>query len=204
MAAVLGDLLEFSVRQTLYGQDVYNMFYYRVTSVTGFTNDGYEALENEFRDQVLATQATLQSADLQYREITLKNLSNGIDFYTETIAVDDMTGTLELAALPSYVCYTFRLLRESLATRNGYKRVAGVPEAWVTGNDFSASVTPLNNYAVELAADLIIGIATIAEPIIVRRPIVVPMGTSYVYASVGSAEYRKISTQNTRKPGSGS
>lgn len=204
MAAILGDLLEFTVRSVQSGEDIYNMYYYRVTSVTGFTDDGYQPLLDEFRDSVLHVVSNIQSNRLEYRETTLKNLSNGVDFVTEVYDIGDFTGDRDFDPLPSFVTYTFRLRRESLATRNGYKRFAGVCEDAVSGNAYVGSSTLTANIATALASDLVLGVVTIAEPVIVRRPIVIPMGTSYVYASIGSAEFQRVGTQNTRKPGSGS
>lgn len=202
MAALLGDLLQFTVFQTLAGQQCLNVYYYRVTSLTGFTNDGYEPLLGEFITQVILPTQDFQSVHVQYDSVEVRNLSNGVDFFNVSYAPGFATGDITGDVLPSYVTYTFRLVRETLATRNGYKRIAGVPESAGSANGFTPGTTLIQAYTDAVSADLVLGLVTIAEPVIVKRPISVPAG-DYVYSSIGSADFRGVGSQNTRKPGHG-
>lgn len=204
MSAALGDLLSITVKASLFGEDVYNIFYYRVTSVTGIDSSGYVPLVDEFVTQVLTPQRALQSDDVIYQEALLKNLTNGVDFAFASFAPASIGGTVAQPSMPSFLTLSFRLQRESLATNNGGKHIAGVPEGFVTGNTFVGSSSLLTDYADALAADIVVGLVTLCEPVIVKRPIPVPATIGYVYSSVGGADYRKVGTQNSRKPGSGS
>lgn len=202
MAAVLGDFLQITVLGRIFSQDVLNVYYYRVVSVTGFTNEGYETILDEFEETVITPVLAATSADYDVQEITVRNVTNGLDFLVHTFAVGALEGTSASPALPSYVNYTFRLQRESLVTRNGYKRFTGVPEDLVTGNTFvgsSALTTAIEN---GLKADLVSGVATLAEPVIMKRPLPTLVPSSHPYASIGGCDFRGIGSQNTRKAGS--
>ncbi len=87
-------------------------------------------------------------------------------------------------------------------TRNGYKRFAGLSEANVSGNTLVGLDTPVANLQTALAADIMLSVVSVAEPVIVKRPIVAPV-TSYLYSSIGSATFRSVGTQNSRKAGRG-
>lgn len=204
MAAVLGDLLQITDFQTYLGQQVLNVYYYRVVSVTGFTNDGYIPLLEEFRDNVILAVVPLQSARLMHEYVEVRNLSNGVDVFTLEIDQPGTNAAASTADLPSYVSYSFKLVRESLATRHGFKRFAGVPDTMIDGNVYTSSTALTEAVEDALAADIVIGIATIAEPVIVKRPIPASPIASYVYSSIGSAIFSLIGTQNTRKIGRGS
>lgn len=198
MAASLGDFLRITVTGDMFDQTILNVFYYRVVSLTGFTNDGYEALADDFQSKVISPVRLATSSDYVFRDMLVQNVTNEIDIYTETL---NLAGQQLLSALPSFVCYTFRLQRESVFTRNGYKRFAGVPESFVTGNEYVGTQTLIDNIAAGLYADLTSGLALLAEPVIMKRPLPTPVPSSHPYSSIGGADFRGIGTQNTRKGG---
>lgn len=201
MGALLGDLLRFTDRQTFLGQTVLNVYFYRVTSITGLDDTYLDVLGGWFKDNVVSPVAALQSASVSHTELFLENLSNGVDILT----YDDgfpIAGEASGDALPPYASYGFQLLRESRTTRNGYKRFAGVTEANQDDGIYTGGGTAITDVEDALAADVVIGLATVAEPVIVKRPFDVPVVT-FEYASIGGALFRGIGTQNTRKFGRG-
>lgn len=203
MASVLGDLWQVVDRQSYLGQTILNVYYYRVTSVTGINDDGYAAFAVWFQTTVLGPIADVQSVDLNHNLLQIRNLSNNLDLFELPIDIDgEATGGA--GSMPSYVTITYKLIRESLATRHGFKRFAGVPESQVTGNTWLTAGGSFDTaIAAALAADWVDGIVTMAEPVIVKRPISPPVGTSYIYSSIGAAQFSRLGTQNTRKAGSG-
>lgn len=202
MAANQGDLLQLTTVATYYGQQCLNVYYYRYQPVAPSADDVYEAIVDWFVDNVLEQVRQIQNVNLTYTGIEVRNLSNGVDFYNLAITPGTLSGTVTGEGLPSYVTYGFRLNRESLATRNGYKRFSGVSESQGSGNSYTPPAGNITNLTGELAEDIVIGLVTIAEPVIVKRPISVPAG-AYVYSGISSADFRGVGTQNTRKPGSG-
>lgn len=201
MAAALGDFLRFDLFGRLFGQDILNVFYYRVTSLTGFTDDGYDALLGEFQGTVMDNVVSMLSQDFKFRELVITNVTNGVDFVTQTFGASEYFGEIESPSLPSYVCFTFRLQRETLTTRNGYKRFAGCPESSVSGNEVTANLAVIPAIEAGLASDLVSGLATLCEPVIVKRPLPTLVPSSHPYSSIGGCDFRGIGSQNTRKGG---
>lgn len=202
MAAEVGDLIQLVDRQTLLGQVCLNVFYYRMVSIVDLGDDYLSDLNIMYETQVMDLALPLQSSDLLHVAREWKNLSNNLDLYTNTTVVPGESAAGG-AVMPSYVSWGFMLQRSTLATRNGFKRLAGVTDGAVEGNLPIAGAIPLlNAYAATLAADLMAGIVSVAEPVIVKRPITPPVG-AYIYSSVNEASFRALGTQNTRKSGRG-
>jgi hypothetical protein len=198
VAALLGDLLQLTDFQTYLGIDCLNVYYYRVTSITGFAFAGYNDIMQWYRDHILAQVKNQQVSGVSHNMLEIRNLSNAVDFDSLTFAPGTQVGAQPGEGLPSYVTYTFRLLRENLNTRNGYKRFVGVPESQGSGNAYSPSGAAITNICGELSSDIVAGIVLLAEPVIVKRPILTPAG-AYVYSSIGNADFRGVGSQNTRK-----
>jgi hypothetical protein len=202
VAGTLGDLIQVVDNQSYLGQQVLNVYYYRITSVTPLLDPYMGAMSEWFDANVVAAVRELQVNTLLHVSREWRNLSNGTDLFTETTVIPGDQATSDATSTPSYVSAGFMLQRESLLTRNGYKRFAGIPEGSISGNTYTEGSTFIDAVEAALAADIVVGIATIAEPVIVKRPIEVPVG-EYVYSSIGSAQFRSLGTQNTRKAGRG-
>lgn len=200
MAIALGDLLQIIDHQTYLGEDMMNVYYYRWFSSPAPDNVVYADLLDDFKEVVVDKVREVQVTALEHTTLEIKNLSNGVDF---AVLVIDETGVIPAAEdtlLPSYVSINFRLLRDSLVTRNGSKRYSGLLETAIEGNEFVGYTTAIANIEAALAGNLHTGIIETAAPIIPKRPIAPPMGTSYVYSSVASVLFGGLGTQNTRKP----
>lgn len=202
MAASLGDLIQCVDNQLYLGQQVLNVFYYRVTSITGLSDGYLNDLNDRWEEGILEKIRQIQATQLQHTSREWKNLTNGVDLLVDGTVIDGAASHSDANLEPSFVSAGFILRRESLATRNGYKRFAGLSETDITGNEWTGDMTAIHDIETALAADLVEGLATLAEPVIVRRPITPPV-SSYTYSSIGSASFRGIGTQNTRKAGRG-
>lgn len=205
VAAVLGDLLQITDFQTYYGQQMLNVYYYRLTSITGMNDAGYDDMLTWFIADVQQKVIQVQNGRVVHVALEVRNLTNGIDFRAVAQAVlGAASGTAELD-VPSYVSLGFKLIRESLTTRNGYKRFGGLLESQIAGNTYTFTADSVRtNIQTALAADYVAGAVTMAEPVIVKRPLGTPPIASFAYASVGAAQYTQLGTQNTRKAGRGS
>lgn len=202
MGAALGDLLQLVDNQVYLEQQVLNVYYYRITNVTGIADPYLPALNDWFTDNVLDPVKALQVNGLQHVSREWKNLTNGVDLFVDGTVVDGGQSVSPSLYMPSYVSLGFILRRESLVTRNGYKRIAGIGEGLISGNEFIGTGSGIPDIEEAFAKDIVLGLVTIAEPIILKRPIVVPV-ESYEYSSIGSASFRGVGTQNSRKKGRG-
>lgn len=199
MGITTGDLLEIVATQVYLGIEALNVYHYRYIPVVPAGNEAYDALLGEFEENVLDVVRTIQSGNVSYTSIEIRNLTNEVDIYSRTYTPGvTKPGTVAGEALPSFVAYTFRLLRENATTRNGYKRFVGVAEPSGQGNSYSPGSTPIANVAAALAADLSLGVVVTATPVIVKRPIPRP-AVAWQYSDIGAAEFRGVGSQNTRK-----
>lgn len=200
MPALTGDLIRCVDTQRYLGETCLNVYYYRVTAVAGLFDGYLDDLNADWETRVLTPVTALQTDILVHTQREWRNLSNGVDLFVDSTEVPGQeTGS---STAPSFTSYGFMLVRESLVTRNGYKRFAGIPDALIDGNNYVGIASWLTDVEVGLASDLTIGLVSVAEPVIVKRPIDTPAG-EYLYSSIGSASFRGIGTQNTRKPGRG-
>ena len=136
MGAALGDLIQVVDNQEYLEQQVLNVYYYRVTSILGL-GDGYLTAFNDWFDaNVLTPVAALQVDGLQHLSREWKNLSNGVDLFVDGTIVPGAQSVSPSSYTPSYVSLGFILRRESLVTRNGYKRIAGISESLISGNTY--------------------------------------------------------------------
>lgn len=202
MAAFLGDLLQCIDNQVYLGQQILNVYYYRVVSISELAGDYLSAINDQFELNVLSAVRDLQNSGVQHVSREWKNLTNEVDLFVNGEVLAGTSGSTESTGEPSFVSAGFILRRESLATRNGYKRFAGLTEGQVSGNTYTGDAGVITAIEVALAEDLFLGVIDTVEPVIVKRPIPSP-ATSFVYASIGSSSFRGIGTQNTRKAGRG-
>jgi len=200
VAVATGDLLQITDFQQYLGEEVLNVYYYRYFSAPTFDNTVYEPIVDDFATRVIGAVRQVQVNTLKHDRLQIKNLSNATDFFEKIINIDGELSVADDAELQSYVSLGFQLIRDSLVTRNGYKRIAGLQESQVDGNEFSGNMTTINGIRPRFTESLQVGLIQVAAPVIVKRPIPVPAGTSYVYSSVVECLFKGLGTQNTRKP----
>lgn len=142
MATNLNDIILVTLEQAFLGQQVINTFTFRVDTVTG-SIDIERSLELGFIGQVSNVINGIQVDEVTNVAARWDNLTNGLDEGTYV-----MTGGGLVAGgqpLPSFNAFAFKLVRANKATRNGSKRIAGVPESWTDGNNFTPSEPQYGN-----------------------------------------------------------
>jgi len=202
VAGTTGDLIQLVDNQSYLGQQILNVYYYRLNAVFIGDTDYLEQLNTYWGLNVLAQVKSIQGDYLAHNSREWRNLSNGTDLFVDaSVERGDLTPTDDTVT-PSFLSAGFMLQRGSLVTRNGYKRFAGLIEANVAGNTIVGLDDEIELIRTALAGDLNIGILAVAEPVIVKRPIAVPV-EEYEYSPVISCSFRGLGTQNTRKAGRG-
>lgn len=191
-----GDILQVVDRQTYQGIDVLNVYYYRYILVAPAVDPIYDSFKDAFVNTVISAVKRIQITSLTHVSLDIRNLTNGIDVKSYAINVAGQATTTAGIATPSFLSAGFILRRETGLTRNGYKRIAGIPDSLVDGNTFVMPAADKTAIETALAADLNIGVVTSFEPVIYRK------GTASVpglYNSIGQAQYVGLGTQNSRK-----
>lgn len=217
---MLGDLYEITDRQTLYGQEVLNVYQYRqiVNFVT--TEDNIATvLKNNWSSQILPSIVAVQAGDLTHNNITVKNLFNSDDYVSEDINVPGTYQAASAPSLPSFDAYSFTARGTGLTVKPGGKRLAGVTQVVqtdgvITSSDFLALLaTTAAKMKTSVTVGTVIMDATF-QPVLVKR---IRSGTAgnYVYrmpANQGELVYANIvntllkiliSSQVSRKVGVG-
>lgn len=212
MAPVSNDIIRVTDFQTFLGQTIINTYFYRY--IPGDDPDvDYSGLSAKFNAFATVIANNIQSNLLTHTQYRIENLTNGIDLVEVPASV---VGAGTGDALPSYAAFSFRLNRTTKLTRHGQKRIAGLTEAMIIGNEVTAGmVTPLNGVADAMATPLVELVGPepdyTYEPVIIGRDLVVnPETGNETYElnlmkinPVQSAQFVRLTTQTTRRKGRG-
>jgi len=188
------DIYSIEDRQTFLGQSVVNVYYYQDVGVNAITE---AQLADIFEVTVIDELVSVQATNLVHDTIRVTNLTNPGPYSEYTIGTQ---GEKSSEPLPRFNAWGFRFVRDSLATRNGYKRIAGVTEdLQSSGVATSAALTLLNTVTGAFLATLSGDSGNLlAKPVIVGRNSNGTYDLSRV-SNVVSVVYYAITTQNSRK-----
>ncbi len=201
MPIVVGNVLKLTDCQTLFGQSLCNVFYYLVSVWTG--NADIDDVLTDWIAGVLPTIIPIQHGDLTHIEVAAENVSTGLEFGSQAIAVSG--GIVAAPSLPSYVAASFRLERTTRLTRPGFKRLGGVPENLVDDNDYDVGLAAVIAAANVMGA--VVNMTTPAPgdgqltPVIVGRNTDGSLDLTRVAPVTSVSPILNISTQVSRKPG---
>jgi hypothetical protein len=176
----------------LYGQNTDNVFFYGSSSV------GANALDiiNAWEASILPTWQDAVSDDYHFLTIDVDAVQGATDFEHQGIGVD---GLVLEPAEPRFIAYAFRFNRQLVGERNGYKRVAGIPDSYVDNGVLDGTGIAVSNALAAKFDDALVTAGHTYVPLIQRRqhlgaPVVPP---EYYTFAVCSA--LGVTTQNTRK-----
>lgn len=190
----LGDVIRLAVNQSLFGEEVANVYHYQCLNAATTIGDVVAA----FNTQVRPALADLQSNDLSYVSYEATNLMNPQVEYT--FQSTNGTGTVAGDAMPRFVAWGFKMVRQTKEVRNGSKRIAGVVESMVIDGE----IDPANAILISLAENALAATLTTSgtpswQPVIASVTGNMATGYAVVSAAVDSAEYLRVTTQNSRK-----
>lgn len=204
---VVGNILEFKDFQAMSGiaGDILNVYHFQVDFIDtaiGLSQLG-PLLTEDFYLTWIPFILAVQSSSLQHVRLEINNLNNYVsDFYVGSPAALSQ-GYVGSEFNASQVAWSFELVRTTRTTRNGSKRIAGVPEQSVANGVATAgALTLLNVAAVNLASQWVYeysaGNSIGLSPVIIRRGIS-PSQVPALVNSVSDVVYRGVGSQNTRK-----
>lgn len=204
------DVLEFTLK-SYYGGSAnqgLNVFQYQVVTPEpfGLALNGQELCEGIYAHILSSELRAIISSQVAYNGFSIKNLSEPLEIF-EGVPNEAIVGDVAGDCLPPYAAYGFKLTRTTALTRNGAKRFWGVPESMqVNGQPGGLAIVNLPLIAQNLAFgfdfDLVIEPVENVQfyPAIVRKD---AAGLMTQFQRVLSAQFRSITTQNTRKFGRG-
>ncbi len=185
------------LEQKLFGQTVFNTFYYRET---GGLDGGVTELATIFDTSVASNIATIQSTSLLHTAIRVQNPTGTVAdaVITPTLATGQRVGT----DAPVFISAGMTFNRAGRAVRNGSKRWAGMLEEDYTVNTWDAP------YLTVLGVLIPFLTLTLSAPIgtydaVIARPPVAP-STAWTYENFPTVTVKgDVTTQNSRKRGVG-
>lgn len=187
-------------QQAYRSQTVLNVYGYEV--VDGSTPSA-EALCTLFTNVVIDAMTPVQTDDFQHVGIEAFNTTDPSDFFALTYDTA-IGGEVSGDGMPPFVAFSFIINRATRLTRNGWKRIGGVPEAAnEDGATASAYLTLLGTLADAIAQDLVDPEGNVYRPRIVHRTVVAGVPVAYTPYPISGVGYKYISSQNTRKIGRG-
>jgi len=189
-------VVRFTLVGTLFGQETINTFFYEV-------EDDGEDIEGEiaaFVDEVVPPIQNVASNAWGVLRVDGEYVKGGTRFGSQEI---NQSGNISGDCLPSFNAFDFTLLRGGVGERNGYKRIAGVPESSQTnGVATSGALVNLALLSAAMFASLTVDAATLI-PVIERSVINHVPQVPPQYFTISSVVYSKIGSQNSRKVGHG-
>jgi len=189
-----GDIYELTDVQRLYGQTVYNVYYYRqdLVFLLGLPTTAQVVLEAWQAQKLLHIQ-NIQSTDLVHTEIRVRNLFDATDAFSKSVSVTGLSADTG-GTMSAFNAWAFVMEGDNASVRDGAKRIAGVVEAHQADGVFNADaaiVGLFNQTATRLEGALEIG-TLITSPVFL--PVVVARNRTGV---PGSYQYNLPQTQVT-------
>jgi len=176
-----------------------NVYAFRQNSGSGTAID----LANAFRGAILPLIVGVQSVAVGHVDFTVTNLDNPSDFVVSPVSSEDGTGTQTGDCLPRYNAFAFFYARATRDSRNGWKRIMGVPESVQVNGEVtnSGELAALATLAAGMAAGLVDGGGNSWSPRIYRREVIKDDVVIVARADFGisGVSYHGLTTQNTRK-----
>lgn len=188
------------------GPEILNVYYYKQIS-PGSIDEGAEHLAGAWEAALGPTIRVIQTVLIKWRSIEVENIIPSSDFFTQPYIAT--TGDTDADTLPPSNCWSFRLNRSTSESRNGQKRICGVPETLQDDGVATGAATSALNVVGALFDDIIGGpppTDATYQPIIFRpgRPgFTIPEKVVAAVIQndfpVESSQYVRIGTQNSRK-----
>jgi hypothetical protein len=203
IVGALSQVVSIVDKQTYLGQNVFNVYWYLMTSLA---NANASALSATFK-------TTVQEPLVLIQNNTLIHQSNLVTNWTDPAVFGEFATVFGGARVSTDVCASWiacgmRLNRASRDMRNGQKRYSGLNEADLTGNTLSAPFLALaTTFAPALLQSLVIGAQT-WTPVIIRHnptladPAIDPLVTAtWRYALLsGISISGNVRHQDSREP----
>lgn len=212
MTILGGEILRVIDKQTLFGQQVLNVYYYEVGTDLGGTTP-LEIAEGWW-DSIEEALRACQHEELNHVEVTVESLDGSHDFGTFTIPIGMGEGTRTgTDCMPPFASFGLKMIPQNRQVRPGSKRIAGVDEDVVDNGGVVSTgmIALLQTFADIISAPIpFVGFLDTIVPVVVgfphpASPTGRPARLDRVAIPVTATSVSTyVTTQNTRKYGRGS
>lgn len=204
---VVGDVIQIKDVQAFAGVEgeIMNVYYYKVLALGApfslpLSAEVFaESWALNFTSQIIQVQAS----QVTHVRLEVNNLMNyDTDFFVHTY-LDPINGSTIADYGSPTTALSYQLVRTNRTTRNGSKRIGGIPSDWILDNSvIAAHVDEVALVQNALGAELDIEYSVIdsvtLQPVILKSPVLTTVPPTIINP-VSSAAFRGVGTQNTRK-----
>lgn len=178
-----------------------NVYHYQYLSGANPPN-GAEALCDAFLDDLWPTLRPVLHQSCKITQLQCQNLDYAPEYFEQVLP---LTAPYEGAYTtgentPAFLCWTFKARRPYPPLRNGYKRLAGIPEELMYGSSPAPAAVPLLGSAATALGGNITGLSSgingTFSPVVRYR---VPGTETFSSWQIDTYVFARIGTQNTRK-----
>lgn len=204
VAVYTDDVVEFKLFQLYLSQEVLNVFQYGARLFPAGLS--IASLGVDLMNHLTSAMKLTQNSSLTYVRYSIANLTNNQDYYEDTLSQAGSRSVSGDNAAPSFVAASYIYTRSTKLTRNGFKRVSGLLDSDMDGNNATTAYRTLaNTLANALAADVIVtsgGGSAYLQPVIVGRDGLGRYDLNRV-VDVSGVKFVRITTQASRRAGHG-
>lgn len=206
--ASVGDVIRFIDYQSMANieGDVLNVYYFKIlaTTIPNALSNLIEDIGNAWFTTYLADITPLQSSSIAHTRLQVDNMMDFAEDFAVYVPETALVGEAISPFSSATSAWSFQLVRQFRTTRNGSKRICGVPESQVDNNvpvvglagTIAAAETRLGS---EWIMDWSDGeSSTTFAPVIAKTP-VAPATLPTVFNPVTAALFRGVGSQNSRK-----
>jgi len=190
----IGHVYQLIDRQGYLGQEVLNVYWYQ--AVLGADHTSADVIE-AFTNDILPKLVDCQTSQIAHFQVDCVNYANPEDYTVGALSYSGTKSATVSTSMPSYIALAFRLNRDIPGHRSGQKRIAGILDTEVDGNDYTGSLTPLQLFAVALG-NTIEGSYGEYALFVPKRP--VTLGTNPTGYICSSVTFQGLTSQVSRRP----
>ena len=203
----VGDIIEVKDFQSLanVSGEILNVYHFEVASLGTATS--LQQIDEDFRDwwydTFLTSILAVQTSGTTHTRIEVNNLNAYATEFFIITPLNPSNGDVIGEFSSSSAAWSIELVRTLRTTRNGGKRIAGVPEDFTSNNVATATAIGLlqdvtDNMSAGQQVPYGVAQQMAMLPVIIRRGIP-PSHVPQVVNPVGAAVYRGVGSQTSRK-----
>lgn len=199
----LGDLWQIRAVGTLLGQEINNIFWY-IQTTSGGTGQAADAAAGMWLQKISPAVKAVQHQDFVWTTMVATNWSTGLE-QAEYPVTSGGAGTVTVGdCMPSFNAWGFTYRKSVPLYSSGGKRIAGVPEAWNSGNSFVGDAGLMDEVVDSLGNGLING-SFVGKPVVLVTqlggvPYPTGMGVGgFTTWDIDVVIFRGCTTQRSRK-----
>lgn len=170
----LDDVYEIVDVQSLYGQEVLNVYYYQqdILFLPVFPTIA-QSLADRFQAEILPSLLACQTGDILHTAIRVRNLFDDSDAYEKPVSAPGTGWAASSSTVPAFTSIGVTLAGDNAAVRDGAKRIAGTLNTPTDGIITDATLLGALNTLMTELEDWITdggGVPTdIWKPVVVKR-----------------------------------